>query len=184
MNLLLDTHVWLWALLSPERLSKRAVHALEDPENGLIFSAASSWEISIKYALRKLKLPEPPARYVPTGLERLGVTPMSVEHAHALRVSELPHHHRDPFDRLLIAQAQLEEATLATADPRFLLYDVDVLWAAAADPPSAVHESGRRTSVDGLSYLSPRKRRGAGSRSAKKVAVRRSSRAPRGRKAK
>jgi PIN domain nuclease of toxin-antitoxin system len=184
VNVLLDTHVWLWALLSPERLSERAVDALENPENSLLFSAASSWEISIKYALKKLKLPEPHARYIPTRLERLGVTPMSVEHVHALRVSELPHHHRDPFDRLLIAQAQLEEATVATADPQFLLYDIDVLWAAAGEPPSAVHESGRRLSVNGLSYLGSRRRRGAGSRSAKKGTVRRSSRAPRGRKPK
>jgi PIN domain nuclease of toxin-antitoxin system len=114
---------------------------MENPDNTLLFSAASSWEISVKYALKKLRLPEPPARYIPTRLERGGVTPMSVEHAHALRVSELPHHHRDPFDRLLIAQAQLESATLATADPMFLLYDVDVLWAGAGQPPSEVHDA-------------------------------------------
>ncbi len=116
---------------------------MEDPETTLLFSAASSWEIAIKYALKKLRLPEPPGRYIPSRLEGGAVTPMPVEHAHALRVSELPHHHRDPFDRLLIAQAQLEGATLATAGPQFLLYEVDVLWAAAGEPPSAVHEGTR-----------------------------------------
>jgi PIN domain nuclease of toxin-antitoxin system len=183
VNLLLDTHVFLWALLSPQRLSARAREALEDPENTLLFSAASSWEISSKYALKQLRLPEPPVRFVTTRVERLGLIPMSVEHAHALRVAELPHHHRDPFDRLLIAQAQLEGATLATADPQFLLYDVDVLWAAAGEPPSAVHESGRRMSADGLSSLGVRRRR-AGARDAKKGSTRRSSRTPRGPKAK
>jgi PIN domain nuclease of toxin-antitoxin system len=184
MRVLLDTHVWLWWFLAPDRRSPRALKLMQDPDITLLFSAASSWELSIKYALKKLTLPEPPARYIPSTLERGAVTPMPVEHAHAIHVSELPHYHRDPFDRLLIAQAQLEEATLATADPQFLLYDVDVLWAAAGEPPSAVHESGRRLSVNGLSYLGSRRRRGAGSRSAKKGTVRRSSRAPRGRKAK
>jgi PIN domain nuclease of toxin-antitoxin system len=141
MRVLLDTHVWLWGLLAPNRLSPAARNVMEDPDNELLLSAASSWEISIKYALKKLKLPEPPPRYVPTRLEQSGVAPMSVEHAHALRVSELPHHHRDPFDRLLIAQSQLEGVTLATADPAFLLYDVDVLWAAAGQPPSEVHDA-------------------------------------------
>jgi PIN domain nuclease of toxin-antitoxin system len=116
---------------------------MEDTDTTLFLSAASSWEIAIKYALKKLRLPESPGRYIPTRLERGAVTALPIEHAHALRVAELPHHHRDPFDRLLIAQAQLEGATVATADPRFLLYEVDVLWAAAGEAPSAVHE-GRR----------------------------------------
>jgi PIN domain nuclease of toxin-antitoxin system len=142
-KLLLDTHIWLWWFLEPNRLSSQAVRLMEDTDTTLFLSAASSWEIAIKYALKKLRLPEPPGRYIPTRLERGAVTPLPIEHAHALRVAELPHHHRDPFDRLLIAQAQLEGATLATADPRFLLYEVDVLWAAAGEAPSEVHE-GRR----------------------------------------
>ena len=142
-KILLDTHVWLWFFLEPKRLSSQVIGSVEDTDTTLLFSAASSWEIAIKYALNKLKLPEPPGRYIPTRLERGAVTPLPVEHAHALRVAELPLHHRDPFDRLLIAQAQLEGATLATADPRFLLYEVDVLWAGAGDAPSEVHE-GRR----------------------------------------
>ena len=142
-KILLDTHVWLWWFLEPKRLSSQAVRLMEDTDTTLFLSAASSWEIAIKYALKKLRLPESPGRYIPTRLERGAVTALPIEHAHALRVAELPHHHRDPFDRLLIAQAQLEGATVATADPRFLLYEVDVLWAAAGEAPSAVHE-GRR----------------------------------------
>lgn len=142
-RILLDTHIWLWWFLKPARVSAQAVRAMEDPETTVLFSAASSWEIAIKFALKKLKLPEPPGRYIPARLEQAAMTPLPVEHAHALHVAELPLHHRDPFDRLLIAQARLERATLVTADPRFLLYDVDVLWAAAGDPPSEVRE-GRR----------------------------------------
>jgi hypothetical protein len=74
----------------------------------------------------------------------MGLTPLPVEHGHALRVAQLPRHHSDPFDRLLVAQSQLEDATLATGDPQFLLYDVDVLWASADEPPAALHSRPRR----------------------------------------
>ena len=146
MRILLDTHVFLWWFLQPKRLSENARGLLGDPDNDLLVSAASSLEIAIKSALGKLELPEPPARYVSSRLRTPGITPLPVEHGHALRVAELPLHHRDPFDRLLIAQAQLEDATLATGDHWFLSYDVDVLWAAAGEPPSAVHDAplGRR----------------------------------------
>ena len=140
MKLLLDTHTWLWWQSAPERLNERTRELLADPDETLLFSAASSWEIGIKYALKKLELSEPPGIFVPDRVARGGFTPIPIEHAHALRVAELPLHHRDPFDRLLIAQAQLESATLATGDPAFLLYDVDVLWAAAGDLPGAVHD--------------------------------------------
>jgi PIN domain nuclease of toxin-antitoxin system len=186
VKILLDTHVWLWGQLSPERLSAHAADAMEDPENTLLFSAASSWEIAIKYALKKLELPDEPARYVPSALRRGGVTPLPVEHAHALRVSQLPHHHRDPFDRLLVAQAQLEGATLVTADPRFLLYDVDALWAAAGEPPSEVHDAllGRARRAGRSVVSSGARRRRHSPTQAAGRAPRRPSRAPRGRRAK
>jgi PIN domain nuclease of toxin-antitoxin system len=144
MRILLDTHVFLWSCLEPDKISDNARGVLEDPANELLLSAASSWEIAIKAALKKLELPAPPPRYVPSRLDAMGLTPLPVEHGHALRVAQLPRHHGDPFDRLLVAQSQLEDATLATGDPQFLLYDVDVLWAAAGEPPSAVHERPRR----------------------------------------
>jgi PIN domain nuclease of toxin-antitoxin system len=144
MRILLDTHVFLWSCLEPDKLSDIARGVLEDPANEILLSAASSWEIAIKAALKKLELPAPPARYIPSRLDAMGLTPLPVEHGHALRVAQLPRHHGDPFDRLLIAQSQLEDATLATGDPQFLLYDVDVLWAAAGEPPSAVHQRPRR----------------------------------------
>ncbi|MGI8758509.1 MAG: type II toxin-antitoxin system VapC family toxin [Acidimicrobiales bacterium] len=131
MKLLLDTHVWLWLQHAPERLGD-ALELVEDPANDLLFSAASSWEIAIKWALGKLVLPEPPASYVPDRVRSSGVVPLAVEHIHALAVGALPSHHRDPFDRLLVGQAVTEGATLVTADPAFRPYDLEVVWTAAA----------------------------------------------------
>jgi PIN domain nuclease of toxin-antitoxin system len=144
MRILLDTRVFLWACLEPNRISDSARGLLEDPANELLLSAASSWEITTKAALEKLELPAPAERYVPSRLDAMGLTPLPVEHGHALRVGQLPGHHNDPFDRLLIAQSQLEDATLATGDPQFLLYDVDLLWAAAGEPPSGLRGRPRR----------------------------------------
>lgn len=129
MRVLLDTQVWLWMLAAPERLGSGARTFVEDANNALLLSAASSWEISIKHALGKLRLPEPPERFVPDRIRRTGVVPIVVEHAHALRVSALPGHHRDPFDRLLVAQAQLEDVPVLTADAAFFPYDVEVIAA-------------------------------------------------------
>jgi PIN domain nuclease of toxin-antitoxin system len=128
MRYLLDTGVWLRSQTRPERLGRKAVELLSDlPEGDVLFlSAVSSWEISIKFHLGKLPLPEPPALYVPSRLN--GVIPLPITHTHALAAGELPFHHSDPFDRLLIAQARLEGMTLMTADRNFAKYDVGVLW--------------------------------------------------------
>lgn len=129
MRLLLDTQCWLWMRVSPERLSERARELIVEAQVPLLLSAASSWEMSIKYALGKLPLPEPPAAYVPKRLREDGITGLAVTHAHALRVAELPAHHRDPFDRLLVAQAQCDRLTLLTADRVLTGYDVEIVWA-------------------------------------------------------
>lgn len=129
MSYLLDTHVWLWMLAVPERLTKEARELVESPESRLFLSAASSWEISIKWSLGKLTLPEPPATYVPSRMQSTGVEGLAVEHAHALQVASLPTHHRDPFDRLLVAQAVLAGCTILTADSQLEAYDVEILKA-------------------------------------------------------
>ena len=116
MNLLLDTHVFLWLQTEPERLGEH-LHLVEDRRNDLLVSAASSWEIAIKYQLGKLPLPEAPERYVPHRVRAIGAHAIAVEHSHALAVADLPALHRDPFDRLLVAQAMLLGLTLVTADP-------------------------------------------------------------------
>ena len=129
MRVLLDTHVWLWSVVSPERITRVAREVLEATETTLMFSAVSSWEIAIKYRLGRLSLPEAPAVFVPTRLVRDGIESLPVEHHHACRVAELPDHHRDPFDRLLVAVAQLESLKLVTADAAFDAYDVEILHA-------------------------------------------------------
>jgi PIN domain nuclease of toxin-antitoxin system len=127
--LLLDTQSWLWMVGRPERLSRSSRTLLESSEHELFLSAVSSWEMSLRYALGKLPLPQPPAQLVPALMERTGVRGLAIEHAHTLAVAALPPHHRDPFDRLLVAQAKLERLTILTADPQIALYDVEVLEA-------------------------------------------------------
>ncbi|WP_309722255.1 type II toxin-antitoxin system VapC family toxin [Armatimonas sp.] len=128
MRLLLDSHVFLWAIQSPEELSETALAALQDTSNDLYVSLATLWELQIKSDLGKLTLskllPQMIAEEVETG--RMSVLSITPDHIYAL--SSLPHHHRDPFDRLLIAQAQLEGATLVTKDHLIALYSVLTLW--------------------------------------------------------
>lgn len=124
MKYLLDTHVWLWWYLEPERLDAKTLRLLEDGEAELFFSAASTWEIAIKYRLGKLKLKAPPEAFLPIELARDAIRPLSISMAHAFQAGALPPHHQDPFDRMLIAQAQLENMTLVTADQHFSDYRV------------------------------------------------------------
>lgn len=129
MRLLLDTHGWLWMRAEPERLADSSRRLLRDPANELFLSAASAWEIAIKFAAGKLRLPQPPAAFIAQRLAEDQAVALPILHAHALRAGELPPHHRDPFDRLLIAQAQIEGLTVLTADREFGKYDVPVHWA-------------------------------------------------------
>jgi PIN domain nuclease of toxin-antitoxin system len=129
VRLLLDTHAWLWLQTEPERLGDRALAIAEDLTTELHLSAASTWEIAIKYSLGKLPLPTLPAEYISQRMQTSGVLPLAVEHAHAAQVATLPLHHRDPFDRLLVAQAQIERMRLLTADSVFEAYDVEVVAA-------------------------------------------------------
>ena len=126
---LLDTHVWLWLQADPDRLRPEAAELVVDTANEMFLSAASSWEIAIKYRIGKLALPEPPMTYVPDRMRRSGTTPLAVETAHALKTSELPSHHADPFDRLLVAQAHLLGIPIITADSVFEAYGVEVIGA-------------------------------------------------------
>ena len=127
MRLLLDTHVWLWMQAAPSRLRPEAAELIADVSNEVLLSAASAWEISIKYSLGRLPLPVPPSEYVVSRMSRSGTAGLPVEHRHALAVADLPAHHRDPFDRILVAQAQLEGLTLVTADEALRKYDVTTL---------------------------------------------------------
>ncbi|MBF8301355.1 MAG: Conserved protein of unknown function, probable VapC16-like toxin (part2) [Acidobacteria bacterium] len=129
MKILLDTQCWLWMALAPERLGAKARELVETTQNELVLSAASAWEIAIKHAIGKLRLPEPPERFVPSRHVTLRTLALPIDQDHALRVGTLPAHHRDPFDRMLIAQAQAEGLPILTADPVFSRYDVTVITA-------------------------------------------------------
>lgn len=124
MNLLLDTHVFLWAVDNNPNLSPAAREAIVDGHNIVYVSAATAWEISIKRTIGKLKIPE--SEY----LEELRLhrfMPLSITTEHALAVENLPPYHKDPFDRMLIAQALEEKLALVTRDPRIKAYDVRII---------------------------------------------------------
>ncbi|MFB2982372.1 type II toxin-antitoxin system VapC family toxin [Microseira sp. BLCC-F43] len=131
MKLLLDTQCWLWWFAEPERLNEEAIAQITDETNELWFSVASIWEIGIKVAIGKLPLPEPIDSYISTRMMLLDMRYLEITAPSALRAAALPLHHKDPFDRMLIAQAQIEGMTLVSADPIFKLYsDLSLLWAA------------------------------------------------------
>ena len=128
MKYLLDTMIWLWSVGPVDKIGQQGLAILQRGDEDLYLSAASSWEIAIKTQLGKYDLPDVPSRYVPKRLAEQGIHPLSVLQSHALRVHDLPLHHRDPFDRLLIAQAVEEKMTILTADRIFAKYPVEVLW--------------------------------------------------------
>ncbi len=123
MRLLLDTHVFVWWAAKDRRLRDEARAAIAAPDSDVAVSAASAWEIAIKRTAGKLKAPRDIEAQI--ARHRLSALPISV--AHALRAGELPLHHRDPFDRMLVAQAQLEGLTIVTRDPNIALYGVATL---------------------------------------------------------
>jgi PIN domain nuclease of toxin-antitoxin system len=125
---LLDTNVFLWSNGAPERLNSRAITVLSSGVSKVYLSAASSWEIAIKFALRSLRLPGPPSQFIPDAMRILSVLSLEISHFHSLAAGALPPHHRDPFDRMLIAQACSEKMVLLTADKVFAKYDVEILF--------------------------------------------------------
>ncbi len=135
MRFLIDTHCWLWAFLAPERLNDTVKALMRSGENTGFFSAVSAAEIGIKSRIGKLHLPAPAKEYVVHGIENSGLKTIPLHIHHALRLAELPQHHRDPFDRLLIAQAQAEGLPLMTADPTIAKYDVEIIWAGREEAP-------------------------------------------------
>jgi PIN domain nuclease of toxin-antitoxin system len=128
MNLLLDTHTLLWFLTNDPSLSAPARTVIENPGNVSHVSAASLWEVAIKCALGKLKLPAPYADIFPRQLETNGFELLPIAPKHCVTLLTLPFHHRDPFDRLLLAQAKVEGMTLITDDGQFGPYGVPLLW--------------------------------------------------------
>jgi PIN domain nuclease of toxin-antitoxin system len=125
---LLDTHVFIWAETDDSRLSAAAKQFIEDEDNELLFSAVSAWEIAIKHARDRLPLPDEPARYIAYRMALLRAEELPISVNHAVVAGGLPLVHRDPFDRLLVAQAQVEGLPVVTGDPNFARYGVEVVW--------------------------------------------------------
>ncbi|HZU31992.1 MAG TPA: type II toxin-antitoxin system VapC family toxin [Candidatus Angelobacter sp.] len=128
MRYLLDTTVFVWSLKEPEKLNQQAFAILEDDAQEVFLSAVSSWEIVIKSAIGKLALPKAPALFIVEVMSRFSIQPLSITHAHTLAVAELEQYHRDPFDRLLIAQARSEKMVLMTVDSFIDKYRVETFW--------------------------------------------------------
>ena len=128
MKLLLDTHTFLWAVAEPRKISTRAATALRNTSNELHLSAASVWEMAIKRSLGKLETDIPLGDLIAQGREKIQLRLLDMTAAHAVSVEALPFHHKDPFDRLLIAQALSEEMTIVGADRRFDSYGVKRVW--------------------------------------------------------
>lgn len=128
MKYLLDTVVWLWSISAAENINKTGREILEDGEAEIYLSALTSWEVSIKIRLGKLRLPSPPAQCIPAFMAKQGLRPLPITHIHAAKVYDLPLHHTDPFDRLLVAQALIEDVVILTADRVFDKYPMQSVW--------------------------------------------------------
>jgi len=128
MRLLLDTHAFLWFVGGDERLSDRAKEAIADLENEVFLSVASLLEIAVKINIGKLKLPRSFGELIPEQLLKNEITILRIELSHMAKYVDLPLHHRDPFDRLIVVQAQVEEMLVVSKDEKFGSYDVDLFW--------------------------------------------------------
>ena len=128
MNYLLDTHTFLWFINDSPDLSDIAQQHIESPENILYLSIASVWEMAIKASLGKLEMPTPFADFIDAQLEQNSIALLTITTAHAELVTKLRFHHRDPFDRLIIAQAQVEGLPIIGKDAAFDAYDIECIW--------------------------------------------------------
>jgi len=128
MKVLLDTHAFLWAIAGDKKLSKTARKTFLDPSNRLFFSAVSMWEICIKISLEKLALKGGWFKKIQNEMITNAVQWLPVEMQHCFELTKLPFHHRDPFDRMLVAQARVEDLQVLSRDVRLSVYDIECLW--------------------------------------------------------
>ena len=128
MQLLLDTHTLLWWINDADALSAKARKAIANADNPCFLSLASCWEMAIKCSLGKLTLVQSVEQFIPDQLFRNGIRMLPIDFRHVAKVATLPFHHRDPFDRLLVAQAAIEKMTLVTADTALARDDIECLW--------------------------------------------------------
>jgi PIN domain nuclease of toxin-antitoxin system len=128
MRILLDTQAFLWWVFADSRLSRRATRVIGDETNECLVSLASAWELAIKTRSGKLRLTQPVADFVPAELRANGFVMLEIRFAHIALIEDLPWHHRDPFDRLLAAQALAEQLAVVSIDPAFDSYGVERVW--------------------------------------------------------
>lgn len=128
MTVLLDTNVFLWWIADDPRVSATAGKILRDPASQVLLSAASIWEIAIKAGMGKLRFSAAVDAFIPQQMAANRIDSLPVESRHALGVAGLPHHHRDPFDRILVAQALLENLPLLTTDAQIARYAIQTIW--------------------------------------------------------
>jgi len=128
VNLLLDTCAFLWLINETRHLSPKAIELFQAPDVDVYLSAASSWEIAVKFTLGKVRLPVPPERLIPGERESRGIKSLAIDEESALHVSKLPALHRDPFDRLIVSQAIVHGLSILTPDPLVSQYPARTLW--------------------------------------------------------
>ena len=128
MNILLDTHTFLWWVAEDAQLSLRAKEIIANPDNKIYFSVVSAWEIIIKVGIGKLSLSESPETYIPSRITANQFEILAVQMSHILKINSLPNFHKDPFDRLLIAQSLVEDLSLLTVDNAIAQYPVKTIW--------------------------------------------------------
>lgn len=128
MKLLLDSHSFLWFIMGDERLSVTARELIEDEANEPLLSAASVWEMAIKHSLGRLPTKQPFHQFIPQQLAQNGIPVLEISAAHACEVAALPFHHRDPFDRLLVAQSKVEQLPIVSTDAQLDAYGINRLW--------------------------------------------------------
>ncbi len=128
MKLLLDTHSFLWWIGNDDRLSDTARDAISDANNEVFFSVVSAWEMAIKTRSGKLSMDAELTGFVRKHLHKNGFSVLPVILSHSMQIVQLPLHHRDPFDRMLVAQAQVEKIQLITKDPEIAKYAVRICW--------------------------------------------------------
>lgn len=128
MRELLDIHTFLWWIIDNPHLSSRVRDIMSNSSNELFLSAASCWEIAVKAKIGRIKLPDKPQVFVSEQMALNMIQGLPIQISHALHVFNLPHHHRDPFDRIIIAQAQLEKLPVLTSDSLISKYKVKIIW--------------------------------------------------------
>ena len=125
---LLDTHAFLWMAADPDQLSRRVRKIVRNKNNRLYLSAASGWEIALLEKLNRIKLPDEPQRFIPEAIQRLSVLPIPISFSTAITAAMLPLIHRDPFDRIIIAEAEKGKLIVITKDKKFVEYGIQSLW--------------------------------------------------------